>query len=78
MPGEICMWISTTPSKISASVSKAIRQVLGDKQGITRYGSMTLPMDETLVTVAVDLGGRYWFGGTLRLPDRKSASSIRS
>lgn len=36
----------------------AIRQALGDKAGIARYGSCLLPMDETLALCAVDLGGR--------------------
>lgn len=42
-------------------LGQAIRQAVGDKAGITRYGSMTLPMEETLVTSALDLSGRYWF-----------------
>lgn len=36
----------------------AIREALGDKQGIKRYGSCVLPMDETLVLCAIDLSGR--------------------
>lgn len=36
----------------------AIREALGDKRGIRRYGSCLLPMDETLVRCAVDLSGR--------------------
>ncbi len=36
----------------------AIREAVGDKQGIRRYGNMILPMDETLVLSAVDLCGR--------------------
>ena len=39
----------------------AIKEALGDKQGIRRYGSSILPMDETLVMTALDLGGRPWF-----------------
>ncbi len=39
----------------------AIREALGNKQGIRRYGSSILPMDETLVMTALDLGGRPWF-----------------
>lgn len=36
----------------------AIREALGDKKGIRRYGSCILPMDEVLVLCAVDLSGR--------------------
>ncbi|UOR11718.1 imidazoleglycerol-phosphate dehydratase HisB [Halobacillus amylolyticus] len=43
---------------IGICLGQALRQALGDKSGIKRYGSMTLPMDETLVTVAVDLSDR--------------------
>jgi imidazoleglycerol-phosphate dehydratase len=38
-----------------------LHECLGDKSGINRYGHFTLPMDETLTTVALDLGGRYHF-----------------
>lgn len=36
----------------------AIREAAGDKRGIRRYGDIILPMDETLVLCAIDLGGR--------------------
>ena len=42
-------------------LGKAVAEALGDKAGIRRYGDATVPMDETLVTVAVDLSGRAVF-----------------
>ena len=42
-------------------LGQAIAKAVGDKKGIKRYGSMILPMDETLVLSAVDLCGRPYF-----------------
>ncbi len=39
----------------------ALNQALGEKRGISRYGSVLMPMDEVLVAVALDLGGRFAF-----------------
>ena len=43
---------------IGIALGEAFKTALGDKKGITRYGSMLLPMDEALVLAAVDLSGR--------------------
>ncbi|BBO34996.1 imidazoleglycerol-phosphate dehydratase HisB [Lacipirellula parvula] len=52
-------------------LGQAFRQALGDKKGIRRYGHFTLPMEETLVTVAVDLSGRYALAFNAPLPSPK-------
>jgi imidazoleglycerol-phosphate dehydratase len=49
-----------TVEDVGICFGQALRQALGDKSGIRRYGHFTLPMDEALVTSAVDLGGRYY------------------
>ena len=50
-----------TCEDIGIALGQAVDQALGDRAGIRRYGHFTLPMDESLVTAAVDLGGRYAF-----------------
>jgi imidazoleglycerol-phosphate dehydratase len=47
-----------TVEDVGICLGQAVREALGDKTGIRRYGHFTLPMDETLATAAVDLGGR--------------------
>ncbi len=48
-----------TVEDVGICLGQALREALGDKAGIRRYGHFTLPMDETLVTAAVDLSGRF-------------------
>jgi imidazoleglycerol-phosphate dehydratase len=50
-----------TVEDVGICLGQAIRKALGDKTGIRRYGHFTLPMEETLVTSALDLGGRAYF-----------------
>ena len=45
---------------VGIALGKALREALGDKRGIRRYGSCLLPMDDALVRAALDLSGRPW------------------
>ncbi len=50
-----------TTEDVGICLGRAIHEAVGDKVGIRRYGHWSLPMEETLVTVAVDLSGRAWY-----------------
>lgn len=52
-------------------LGQAIKMALGDKAGIRRYGHFTLPMEETLVTTALDLSGRYYLVFNAPIPASK-------
>ena len=56
--GDLHVDAHHTVEDVGICYGKALAQALGNKAGIRRYGSATLPMDETLVTAAVDLSGR--------------------
>ncbi len=56
---------------IGIALGKAFAQALGDKKGITRYGSMLLPMDEALVLCAVDISGRGFLVYNMDIPTEK-------
>ncbi len=56
---------------VGICLGQAIDRALGDKAGIRRYGHMVLPMDEALVTCAVDLGGRAYWAWDAPMPSAK-------
>ncbi len=60
-----------TVEDVGICFGKALGIALGEKLGIARYGSITLPMEETLVTAAVDLSGRTWFVYDVVIPTPK-------
>ncbi|GMV13156.1 MAG: imidazoleglycerol-phosphate dehydratase [Polyangiaceae bacterium] len=60
-----------TTEDVGIVLGRAVLEALGDRAGIRRYGSATLPMDEALVTAALDLSGRPFFVWRVPLPKAK-------
>ncbi len=60
-----------TAEDIGIALGQAFAQAVGDKRGIVRYGSMMLPMDESLILSAVDLSGRSGLYYALDIPTEK-------
>ena len=60
-----------TVEDIGIALGVAFADALGSKRGICRYGSTTLPMDESLILTAVDLSGRACLGYDLQIPTQK-------
>jgi imidazoleglycerol-phosphate dehydratase len=66
--GDLAVDQHHTVEDVGICLGQALRQALGDKAGIRRYGHFTLPMEETLATVAIDLGGRPFFAFHAEFP----------
>ena len=60
-----------TVEDIGICLGKALTEALGDKRGITRYGDIILPMDETLILSAVDISGRGGCYMDMSIPTEK-------
>jgi imidazoleglycerol-phosphate dehydratase len=60
-----------TTEDLGITLGQAVAEALGDRAGIRRYGSATLPMDEACVTCALDLSGRPYFVWRVPMPKAK-------
>jgi imidazoleglycerol-phosphate dehydratase len=60
-----------TVEDVAICLGQALNEAVGDKAGIHRYGHFAVPMDETLATAVVDLGGRPYFVFDARFPAPK-------
>lgn len=69
--GDLEVDLHHTVEDAGICLGQAIAQAVGDKAGIVRYGSFTLPMDEVLVTASLDLSGRPYFAEDLELAGRR-------
>ncbi len=57
-----------TTEDVAIVLGRAFDEALGDRRGISRYGSVVLPMDEALILAAVDISGRGVLGYALEIP----------
>lgn len=69
--GDIDIDYHHTVEDIGIVLGDAVRQAVGDKKGIRRYGHAVVPMDETLAEVTVDLSGRPYLVYHVELPKVK-------
>lgn len=69
--GDIDIDFHHTVEDIGIVLGHAFREALGDKKGIHRYGQATVPMDETLAAVAIDLSGRPYLVYNVCIPKVK-------
>ena len=59
--GDVYVDYHHTTEDVGIALGQALKDALGSKKGITRYGDCALPMDEALILSAVDLSGRGFF-----------------
>jgi imidazoleglycerol-phosphate dehydratase len=69
--GDIDIDCHHTVEDIGIVLGQAMKEALGDKKGIRRYGQASLPMDETLAEVVTDLSGRPFLVYNVDLPKVK-------
>ena len=63
-----------TVEDVGIAIGQALREAVGDKTGIRRYGACLLPMDDALVRAALDLSGRSFLVWNVDLPTPKIGS----
>lgn len=69
--GDLAVDAHHTVEDVGLGLGQAVREALGDKKGIRRFGEATVPLDEALVSVAVDLSGRPFLAYDLRLSQER-------
>jgi imidazoleglycerol-phosphate dehydratase len=65
--GDIEVDYHHTVEDVGLTLGQAFKQALGDKQGISRFGEATVPLDEALAQVVVDLSGRPYLAYNVKI-----------
>lgn len=66
--GDLAVDTHHTIEDVGIAIGEALRAALGDKSGIRRFGSVSLPLDEALIDVALDLSGRPFLVYEVEIP----------
>lgn len=74
--GDIEIDYHHTVEDVGIVLGKAVKQALGTMKGITRYGQATLPMDEALASVSIDISGRPYFVYKVEFPKRSKIKNF--
>lgn len=69
--GDLDVDAHHTVEDVGICLGQAIQEALGDKNGISRYGHILLPMDESLALVAVDISGRGYLAFNVPIPSAR-------
>ena len=69
--GDLHIDLHHTTEDSGIALGEALKEALGDKKGIKRYASATIPMDETLSRVSLDLSNRPYLGWNVKLAVEK-------
>ncbi|MBM7854265.1 imidazoleglycerol-phosphate dehydratase [Desulfohalotomaculum tongense] len=69
--GDLCVDCHHTVEDVGICLGKAVKQALGDKAGITRYGQAFVPMDEALALAVVDFSGRGFLEMDAHFPSKQ-------
>jgi imidazoleglycerol-phosphate dehydratase len=72
--GDLAVDFHHTVEDVGLTLGQALREALGEKTGIRRFGEATVPLDEALVQSVVDLSGRPFFAYEVRLEQAKIGS----
>jgi imidazoleglycerol-phosphate dehydratase len=69
--GDLQVDAHHTVEDVGIGIGEALREAIGDKAGLARYGNATVPLDEALVEAVVDLSGRPHLTFNAKLPSGK-------
>jgi imidazoleglycerol-phosphate dehydratase len=74
--GDIDIDFHHTVEDIGIVLGKAMKEALGNMQGITRYGQASVPMDEALAMVSIDISGRPYLLYKVEIPKKSKIKNF--